>query len=46
MREHHMRRIPPLDDDTRAAVREGLKQARRDEFVSDEEIEALWKRYL
>lgn len=34
-----------LDDDTRAAIREGLEQARRGEFVPDEEIEALWKRY-
>ena len=35
----------PLDDETRAAIREGLEQARRGEFVSDEEIEALWKRH-
>jgi hypothetical protein len=34
-----------LDDETRAAIREGLEQARRGEFVPDEEIEALWKRY-
>ena len=33
-----------LDDETRAAIREGLEQARRGEFVPDEEIEALWKR--
>ena len=37
--------IPEIDDDTRAAIREGLAQARRGEFVSDEEIEALWQRY-
>jgi hypothetical protein len=30
-----------LDDDTRAAIREGLEQVRRDEFVTEEEIEAL-----
>jgi len=35
----------PLDDETRAAIREGLEQARRGEFVPDEEIEALWRRY-
>jgi predicted transcriptional regulator len=27
-----------LDDETRAAVEEGLVQARRGEFVSDEEV--------
>ncbi len=37
--------LPPLDDETRAAILEGLEQARRGEFVPDEEIEALWKRY-
>ena len=34
-----------LDDETRAAIREGLEQARRGEFVSDEQIDALWKRH-
>ena len=34
-----------LDDETRAAIREGLEQARRGEFVPDLEIEALWKRH-
>jgi predicted transcriptional regulator len=38
-------RVGHLDDETRAAIREGLAQARRGEFVPDEEIEALWKRY-
>ena len=33
-----------LDDETRAAIREGLEQARRGEFVSDEEMQAFWKR--
>lgn len=37
--------VLPLDDETRAAIREGLAQARRGEFVPDQEIEALWKRY-
>ena len=35
----------PLDDETRAAIREGLDEARRGEFVPEEEIEALWKRH-
>jgi predicted transcriptional regulator len=34
-----------LDDDARAAIREGLQQARRGEFVPDTEIGALWKRF-
>jgi len=34
-----------LDDETRAAIREGLEQARRGEFVPDAEIQALWKRF-
>ncbi len=37
--------IEPLDEETRAAIREGLEQARRGEFVPDEEIEALWRRH-
>jgi len=32
-----------LDVETRAAVREGLEQARRGEFASDEQIAALFK---
>jgi len=34
-----------MSDDERAAVREGLDQARRGEFVADHEMDALWKRY-
>ena len=34
-----------LDGETRAAIREGLEQARRGKFVSDEEMGALWKRH-
>src|SRR5580700_4477399 len=34
-----------LDDETRVAIREGLEQARRGEFVPDEEIDALWKQH-
>ena len=30
--------VVQLDDDTRAAVEEGLAQARRGEFASDEEV--------
>jgi predicted transcriptional regulator len=37
--------VVALDDDTRAAICEGLEQTRRGEFVPDEEIEALWKRH-
>lgn len=37
--------VVALDEETRAAIREGLEQARRGEFVPDEEIEALWKRH-
>ena len=33
-----------LDEDTRAAVEEGEAQARRGEFVSDEEMAAFFKR--
>jgi hypothetical protein len=34
-----------LDGETIAAIEEGLTQARRGEFASDAEIEALWKRH-
>ncbi len=34
-----------LDDETRAAVREGVEQARRGEFVSDEEMSEFFKRH-
>ena len=37
--------LAPMDDDTRAAIVEGLEQARRGEFVPDEKIQALWKRH-
>jgi len=33
-----------MDDQERAAVREGLQQARRGEFESDDEMEAFWKK--
>ena len=44
MADEGVGRVGDLDDETRAAIREGLEQARRGEFVPDEEIEALWKR--
>ena len=34
-----------MTSEERAAVREGLEQARRGEFVSDDEMAALWKKY-
>jgi predicted transcriptional regulator len=37
--------IEPLDEQSRAAIRRGLEQARRGEAVPASEIEALWKRY-
>ncbi len=33
-----------MSDDERAAVEEGLQEARRGEFVSDEEMKAFWTR--
>jgi predicted transcriptional regulator len=33
-----------MTDDERAAVREGLEQARRGEFVPDEEMDTFWKK--
>ena len=38
-------RVAPLDDETRAAIREGLEQARRGEFVPEAEIATLWKHF-
>ncbi len=32
-------------DEEWAAIEEGLEQVRRGEFVSDEEMDALWKRF-
>jgi predicted transcriptional regulator len=34
-----------LSDEERAAVREGLAQAERGEFASDEEVSAFFNRY-
>jgi hypothetical protein len=35
----------PLDDETCAAIDEGLAQARRGEFASDAEVTELWRRH-
>ena len=35
----------PLDNETVAAIDEGIAQAGRGEFASAEEIAALWKRH-
>jgi predicted transcriptional regulator len=34
-----------MTDEERAAVRQGLQEAGRGEFVPDEEMDAFWKRY-
>jgi hypothetical protein len=34
-----------LDDETRAAIREGREQARRGEFVSEKDMAAFFKRH-
>ena len=34
-----------LDDETRAAIRQGLAEAERGEFATPEEMEALWRRF-
>jgi hypothetical protein len=42
--DEELTRVGELGEETREAVREGLEQARRGEFVPDEEIEALSQR--
>jgi hypothetical protein len=37
-------RYHPADDEW-SAIQEGLEQARRGEFVSDEDMDAFWKRH-
>jgi predicted transcriptional regulator len=34
-----------MSDEERAAVLEGLAQAKRGEFVPDDEMDAFWKKY-
>ena len=36
--------VVALDEETQAAIREGLEQARRGEFAPEAEIEVLWNR--
>jgi hypothetical protein len=43
--EEWQSRVDELDEETRAAIREGLAQAKRGEFVPDEEIQNIWRRY-
>ncbi len=42
--DEELAQIGELDDETRAAIREGLDQARHGEFASEEEIAAVWRR--
>ena len=37
--------IDALDEETREAIREGLEQAQRGEFLSDEDMRAFFKRH-
>jgi hypothetical protein len=37
--------LDDIDAETRSAIREGLAQARRGEFVSEADIQALWKQF-
>ncbi len=37
--------LDDIDEGTRSAIREGLAQAKRGEFVPEEDIQALWKRF-
>ena len=41
----HRKPPEPLDPETRAAILEGLAQAERGEFVSDEDMEAFFARH-
>jgi predicted transcriptional regulator len=43
--EEEWARIGELDNETRAAIREGLEQAKRGEFASEEDIKAVWQRF-
>jgi predicted transcriptional regulator len=38
-------RTEPADEATRAAVREGLSQARRGKYGSDKRIAEIWKKF-
>ena len=43
--EARRRGVYVLDDDERAAIEDGLAQADRGEFATDEEVAATFKRY-
>jgi hypothetical protein len=43
--EEWPRRADELDEEIRTAIREGLAQAKRGEFVPEQDIQALWKRF-
>jgi hypothetical protein len=43
MLEAHEGELYHPSDDEWTAIQDGLAQARRDEFVPDEEMEAFWK---
>lgn len=36
---------PDLDEETRAAIREGLEQAHRGEFAAEEDLATIWGRH-
>jgi predicted transcriptional regulator len=36
---------PPEDDDTRAAIAEGIAQEERGEFATEEEVEEAYRRF-
>ena len=37
--------VGDVDEETWAAIQAGLEQARRGEFASDAEMEALWRKH-
>ncbi len=37
--------VPMEDEETRAAIAEGLAQARRGKFASDKRVKAAWKKF-
>jgi hypothetical protein len=37
--------MEPEDDETRAAVAEGLAQAKRRQFASERRVKAVWKKF-
>jgi hypothetical protein len=39
------REMDPEEDETRAAVAEGLAQAKRRQFASERRVKAVWKKF-